>query len=578
MAAIKELNTLTVTPGIRRDGTLIDGDFYSDGQWVRFQRGRPKKMGGFRMIANNFVGPIDQVLVWTRNLVNAVYAFSSFGVEAVLVDNNGLGNSKINKTPVDFVPPQNTLWSVDTMYDDAVGSKGTIIVAVPTSSGKNIADVTDNQVYWGLVDDGQPMDVITGLSVSGGVLCIAPYLVYYGSDGLVGWSDANQPQVLTGGDAGSDRITGSKIVKGLPVRGGNGPSALLWSLESLISMQYVGGSAIFRFTTISSQTSILSQNSVIEYDGSYFWVGIDRFLVYTGGQVQELPNSNNLNWFFDNLNFDQRQKVWAMKVPRFGEIWWFYPRDHATECTHAVIFNIREKTWYDCELGRSAGFYSQVFRYPVMSSSTPSRDVVLLDLNVTSGSFAVGDYIKGAASGTVAFISEKMSTRLYEVTLSNPGTALEELETVNNTTQSGVAVIAGIQPMYGLYTHEHGLNAVEGDQVSAIPSWFETCDLGYPTGGPSEANKVGLNRWLRMVRVEPDFNQTGEMSVEVISREFPQTQDITSAPFTFDSNTGKIDMREQGRLIRLRFLSNTLNGFYEMGRTILHTEPGDGRS
>ena len=33
-------------PGIKRDGTKFEGDSYVDGQWVRWQRGLPRKMGG----------------------------------------------------------------------------------------------------------------------------------------------------------------------------------------------------------------------------------------------------------------------------------------------------------------------------------------------------------------------------------------------------------------------------------------------------------------------------------------------------------------------------------------------------
>ena len=36
--------------GIKRDGTRYDGDFYIDGQWVRFQRGLPRKILGYRSI------------------------------------------------------------------------------------------------------------------------------------------------------------------------------------------------------------------------------------------------------------------------------------------------------------------------------------------------------------------------------------------------------------------------------------------------------------------------------------------------------------------------------------------------
>ena len=37
---------LVPQPGIKRDGTLLEGENCSDGQWVRFQRGKAKKIGG----------------------------------------------------------------------------------------------------------------------------------------------------------------------------------------------------------------------------------------------------------------------------------------------------------------------------------------------------------------------------------------------------------------------------------------------------------------------------------------------------------------------------------------------------
>lgn len=575
MAEIKQLSQITSLAGIRRDGTNLDGDYYTDGQWVRFQRGRPKKMGGYKQSVDDLVGPARATLVWSRGLMNSVYSFSSGKIEMLLVDQNGVGNNVYDRTPAGFVVSDDNIWSVDTMYDDAVGSAGTIVVAVATDSLTNIDDETQKQVYFGLANDTAAFTAISGLTVSGGVVCIAPYLVYFGSDGLVGWSDVNQPQTLNSGDAGQDRVTGSKIVKGLPVRGGNGPGALLWSLDSLISMEYVGGSAVFRFATISSQTSILSQNGVIEYDGSYFWAGVDRFLMYSGGQVQEIPNLNNLNWFYDNLNFAQRQKVWAMKVPRYGEIWWFYPRGDATECTHAVIFNVREKTWYDCELARSSGFYSQVFHYPVMSGSQPTVGKLRTTLTISSGTFNIGDMISGGVSGASAIIYDAVSATEYLITLNS---AVEFVSGETVTGPTGVATLSSLQPMYGMYVHEVGRNAVVGETELSIKSYFETCDFGYPTGGAKQNDIQGLNRWTRLIRVEPDFVQSGDMTLEVVGREFASQPDVYSEPYVFSPTTDRIDMREQRRQIRLRFSSDTLDGNYEMGRVILHTEPGDVRS
>lgn len=575
MAEIKQLSQITSLAGIRRDGTNLDGDYYTDGQWVRFQRGRPKKMGGYKQSVDDLVGPARATLVWSRGLMNSVYSFSSGKIEMLLVDQNGVGNNVYDRTPAGFVVSDDNIWSVDTMYDDAVGSAGTIVVAVATDSLTNIDDETKKQVYFGLANDTAAFTAISGLTVSGGVVCIAPYLVYFGSDGLVGWSDVNQPQTLNSGDAGQDRVTGSKIVKGLPIRGGNGPGALLWSLDSLISMEYVGGSAVFRFATISSQTSILSQNGVIEYDGSYFWAGVDRFLMYSGGQVQEIPNLNNLNWFYDNLNFAQRQKVWAMKVPRYGEIWWFYPRGDATECTHAVIFNVREKTWYDCELARSSGFYSQVFHYPVMSGSQPTVGKLRTTLTISSGTFNIGDMISGGVSGASAIIYDAVSATEYLITLNS---AVEFVSGETVTGPTGVATLSSLESMYGMYVHEVGRNAVVGETELSIKSYFETCDFGYPTGGAKQNDIQGLNRWTRLIRVEPDFVQSGDMTLEVVGREFASQPDVYSEPYVFSPTTDRIDMREQRRQIRLRFSSDTLDGNYEMGRVILHTEPGDVRS
>ena len=582
MAEIKEVFQITTLPGVKRDGTQLDGDNFTDAQWCRFIRkeGRPKKMGGYQEINSPVPGPIRAITVWTRDAFNAVISGSQYGIFQSNVDQNGGSGPSYDRTPTGWANHEGA-WTLDSMYDDAVGSQNTIIVAHRTNNITSIDDPNATQVYYGVASNTTPFTPITGLLVSGGIVCISPYLVYYGSDGLVGWSDINQPQTLTTGDAGSDRVTGSKVVKGLPLRSGSGPAAILWSLDSVIRMDWVGGAAIFKFSTITTQSSILSQNSVIEYDGDYFWIGIDRFMAYTGGKVIEIPNEMNKNWFFDNLNFSQRQKVWATKVPRFGEIIWFFPFGDATECNKAVVFNMNLKTWYDFELSRTAGYYSQVFNHPVWAYVNSGR-YFRLTIDTPTGAFSPGDTLIGTTSndtGTVHFVESP--TVLIVRPLSPDGdwgTLFESPETVNNLGQAGSGVVLSSVSLASSYIHEKGLNAVTMNDETAISAHFTTSDFGYPTGSSQPNGIKGANRWTRLARVEPDFVMEEEMSIEVIGREFAQSPDIVSQPFTFDSQTGKIDLREQRRQIRLRFTSNTLNGNFEMGRTILHIEPGDARS
>jgi hypothetical protein len=212
------------------------------------------------------------------------------------------------------------------------------------------------------------------ISVSGGVVMLYPYLFVYGNNGLIKNCAAGDFNNWTSADANENSVASVKVVKGLPVRGGTtSPAGLFWTLDSVVRVTYspttVGTQTLYwRYDLITQQSSILSSQCVIEYDGIFYWAGVDRFLMYNG-VVQEVENKQNFNYFFDNLNYAQRQKVWVSKVPRWGEIWWFFPSGDSTECNDAVIYNVRDKVWYDAgqAMGarRSAGVFSEVFRKPI---------------------------------------------------------------------------------------------------------------------------------------------------------------------------------------------------------------------
>ena len=213
-------------------------------------------------------------------------------------------------------------------------------------------------------------------NATGGIVSLHPYLFYYGTDGIVGWSKEGEPTNLTGSGSGIARVWSQKIIKGLPLRAGSGsaPAGIFWAFDAVIRATFTGGAAVFQFDVIATDTSIISPQSVIDYDGVFFWCGVDRFLMFNG-VVREVPNQMNLNYFFDGLNQSQRNKVFAFKVSRYGEIWWCYPRGDATECTHAVIYNIKENCWYDTELpngGRSAGQFSNSFAAPILTGVVDS--------------------------------------------------------------------------------------------------------------------------------------------------------------------------------------------------------------
>ena len=297
-----------------------------------------------------------------------------------------------NRTPADLVASDDNLWQTAILFDE--GRDTITLIAHAAPSLNNIAADESRQIYAGDLRGTDPLEPI-GLSVSGGIMVLQPFLVTYGSQGNVEWSNANEPRNFsTEGESagGGDDVTGSKIVRGLPIRNRAG---LLWSLDTLTLMSFVGGAAVFSFQEISKNVSVLSANGIVEYDGLFFWPGIDRFFMYSG-VVRELPNPYSLRWFYENINMDRRQTVWGMPVPEFGEIWWFFPYQAATEPDRAIIYNLRENCWYDTQMARTAGTPAKVLRYPLMAETGANNSAIVYKHEKGA------DAVEGAATTKIA--------------------------------------------------------------------------------------------------------------------------------------------------------------------------------
>lgn len=362
-------------PGVKRDGTLLDGEnYYVDALWMRFQRKRPRKMGGYQVIVKQFSG--DGRGMWGMSEDGAVYLHvgAQSTLERVSIDAlTGVPTGVIDRTPAGFTADDDNAWHFAELFD-TVGTVNYLIAhAAPWAA--NLADDTDRPVYIGQHTGIGPLTAVAsvgpaGNGVSGGCSVFYPYAFYYGDDGYLQWSVPLLPSDVVGAGSGETRIARDKVVHGAPLRAGpgNAPSGLFWTLSSLVRLTFVGGSTIFNFDVIADESSILSPRGVVELDGRFYWPGLDRFLTFNG-VVQEIPNDMNSNWFFENLNYDLRGLIWGYKVPRFGEIWWCYPRGTATECTHAIVYKPATGEWYDTPLpngGRSCGFFAQLYRYPFM--------------------------------------------------------------------------------------------------------------------------------------------------------------------------------------------------------------------
>lgn len=580
--------------GVKRDGTRFEGDFYIDAKWMRFQRGLPRKMAGYRQITNGVSGLNRGMFTSSEDNFLYTQIGSASYLEQVAIDQNGNPSPVYDRTPAGFATDLNNMWQMDIFYDPITANSAIVAHAAPNLN--DISSTTNRPIYIGATTSTTQFTALGGTSpnVSGGIVILHPYVVAFGNDGYVAWSAPGDPTDWTTLAGGNDAyVTGQKIVHAQSSRGGaeNSPSAIMWSLDSVIRMSYIGSNTtVFSFDTISDESSILSSQSVVEYDGIFFWCGVDRFLMYNG-VVKEVPNPLNQNWFFDNLNFSQRQKVFGFKVPRWGEIWWCFPFGDATECTHAVIFNIREQTWYDTVLpnaGRCNGQYAKVYRYPIMSGNESIQAVRDIGSLTGGSSYSNGTYYNVAVTNTTT--PEAMgatvnvivaNSTVSNVTVVNGGTGYNVGDnlTVTNTliggTGSGLSFQVTALTGYTLWRHEDGVDEIAGQNINPIQSFFETSDISLAAADDSQ------NKSLRVVMIEPDFVQTGDMTVQVTGRANSRAPEVVSEPQTFVAQPQTpqeqvVYLKTIRRQMRFRFESNTLGGNYQMGLCLAHIEPADG--
>jgi hypothetical protein len=509
------INKIHSELGIQRDGTPYNSKAYINGQWVRFYEGQPRKIGGYQLISlGNQEIPRDLFTIPMQNSVD-LYIGRASTVSYINVNFNGESGPEFDRTPsTGFMASEDNSWTFDLFTDDTIEDTPTaLIVAHVAPNANDISNTTSGPIFYGLITDNTPL-ILAGnsLPVSGGIVFSAPILVSYGADGTIAW--CNPGDINTWPLENAQVITNTKIVKGYRTRGGGNPTILFWSLNSLIRASYSVGednNVAFSVDTIQDDITILSPNSIVQYSQMFFWVGVDQFYFFNG-IVQKLKNTMSNDWFFENLNFEARNKVFGVCVPRYSEIWWFYPRTdpnnpliEVTECNAVIIYNVELDIWYDSFIDRGAGTQASTFPSPIFS-----------DTNLFS-------------------------------TLTETG----PIQT------------------YPIWMHETGTDQVVGNNSSAINSYFEThlIDLWSNDGATSNL--------IRNRRVVPDFVQKGNMSLIINTQMYPNSQIISSDPFPYGPTKEFIDTAVQGGLMSFLFQSNVVGGFYQGGKILSFYEVGD---
>jgi len=135
-------------------------------------------------------------------------------------------------------------------------------------------------------------------------------------------------------------------------------------------MQFTGTLDVFSITEISADVSLIAPNAVTNEKNVTYWMGRDKFFVYNG-RVETLPCTLRSE-IFDDINFLQKDQIFACSNEKFNEIWWFYPSAASEVIDKYVVYNYFENIWYygDCADGmvRTAWSESHLRDFPQSAS------------------------------------------------------------------------------------------------------------------------------------------------------------------------------------------------------------------
>ena len=476
-------------------------------------------------------------------------------------------------------------WAVNpspTVFD-----RGQVIVAGGSITQKNyvsggttsvaIDSTCPSQVNYVMVSDSSRFTIAFG--------CNDPTGVYATTDldpMQIRWADQESYSVWTPAatnQAGSYRLShGSQIVTAIQTR----QEILVLTDAAIYSMQFLGAPYVWGFQIMGDNISIMGPNAVVTVNNITYWMGSDKFYMYSG-RVETLPCSLR-QFIYDDIDLNQRYQVFGGTNEGYNEIWWFYCSAGSTTVDKYVIYNHLERTWAYGSLPRTAWLDSPLRGTPMattygtaqftasISGSTMTVTAVqsgyLSEGMVLSGDgIPVNTYITSSPSqiggvGTYG-IAPALSTLSSRTILGSPATPSGFLVYHENGNDDGITVPPS--PIYA-YVRSSDFDIGDGHNFGMV--WRVIPDV---TFDGSTVNTPTVN-FTVLPRTNPGANYGSSDNPAVIS-----TQNYTNErTYNVQQFTQYAYVRIRGRQMAFQVSSSDLGVSWQLGSPRLDVRP-DGR-
>jgi len=198
---------------------------------------------------------------------------------------------------------------------------------------------------------------------------------------LVRWSDQEDytqwtPAVTN--QAGSYTLShGSQIVTAMQAR----QEILVWTDAAIYSMQYLGAPYVWGFQILGDNLSIVGPNAAATANNITYWMGVDKFYMYSG-RVETLPCTLR-SYVYNDINLSQSFQFFAGTNEGFNEIWWYYCSANSSTIDKYVVYNYLERIWYYGTLARTAWLDSPLRVEPM--ATTYANQLLYHEIGVDDG-------------------------------------------------------------------------------------------------------------------------------------------------------------------------------------------------
>ena len=308
------------------------------------------------------------------------------------------------------------------------------------------------------------------------------------------------------------------IVDGLSL----GSNFIIYSSTEVFLMEFVGGTFLFNFRKLFTDSGLINQNCVVEVEGKHFCFDNADIYMHDGTTRKSICDERVKNFIFQGLNTLKKNRCFVHHDPNLNEIYFCYVSGdelvgfpNAERCNRAAVYNYRKDTWSFVDLPNVSS--ATVMNLNTVTTYAGSTG---LPYDTTGGSYYDQE---DSFNRHVVFVGEDLaadgitSDKIYGLDLSDEGSIAFPLDT--EATKGAVFERVGI-------------------------------DLDQASRG------VGVRGYKVLTRIYPQAqtNNTNKLlTLEFGASDTPSTAPTFSAPVSYNTETDhKIDSRAAGRYLSYR--------------------------